>query len=96
MLAITTIATIDSADPRLHAENIQHSLQDLIEDVRQDLAKVEEPEFRTLLETTAEVLAGLQTAFKQYNERAETSFVQTSAGGALQRKYWKCSAAGGD
>jgi DNA-binding winged helix-turn-helix (wHTH) protein len=69
------IASIDSADPRLHAENIQHSLHELIGDVRQDMSKVEEPEFKTLLETTAEVLAGLQTAFKRYNERAGTSFV---------------------
>ncbi len=92
----TAIASIDTSDPGLHAENIQHSLQGLIEDVRQEIAKVEEPEFKTLLETTTEVLSGLQTAFRRYNERTGTSFVHTSAGGALHKKHWQYSATRGD
>ena len=69
-----TIETINSADPKLHATNIQNRLQQLIEHVRQDIDKVEEPRFQALLETTAEVLIGLQTAYRDYNQGRETAW----------------------
>jgi hypothetical protein len=52
----------------VHAVNIHRMLQDLIADTRRDLDYVEKPRFQALLETTAEVLAGLQKAFVHYRE----------------------------
>ena len=68
------IATIDSADPKLHSANIQDGLSQMIEHVRRDVARVEEPRFQALLETTAEVLVGLRTAFEHYSEGREQAW----------------------
>lgn len=65
---------IHSANPQVHSENIERMLQDLIARVRQDVDVVEEPRFQALLETTAEVLGGLQTAFAHYREGAEKAW----------------------
>ena len=69
-----SIATIHSADPKAHSTNIQNALQELIAHVRQDLEKVPDPRFQALLETTAEVLTGLQTAFSHYNKGEEKAW----------------------
>jgi hypothetical protein len=66
--------TIESPDPMVHAENIYRMLQDLIAHVRGDVNQVEEPRFRALLETTAEVLTGLETAFSHYREGTEKAW----------------------
>jgi hypothetical protein len=65
---------IQSKDPMVHSENIQHMLRDLPAHARQDLEQVEEPRFQALLETTAEVLGGLQTAFAHYREGKEKAW----------------------
>jgi hypothetical protein len=69
-----SIATIDSTDPKIHSTHIQEALEDVIQHVRQDIEKVEEPRFQALLETTAEVLIGLRTAFKDYSEGREKAW----------------------
>ena len=60
-----------SSDPRIHQQNIQRQIDELIEHLRRDIARVSEPHFQTLLETTAEVLTGLRTAYENYGERME-------------------------
>ncbi len=66
--------TIDSGDPQVHSRNIQSMLGELIAHTRGDLDKVEEPRFQALLETAAEVLTGLQTAFAHYSEGKEKAW----------------------
>ncbi len=61
-------STIESADPKVHSNHIQEALQELIDHARKDLDRVEEPRFQALLETAAEVLIGLKTAFDHYNK----------------------------
>ena len=41
-------------DPQHHAEKVQRMLTDVIEHVREDVGKVDEPKFQALLETSAE------------------------------------------
>jgi hypothetical protein len=65
---------IRSTDPMVHAENIQRMLRDLADHARQDLEQVDEPRFQALLETTAEVLGGLETAFAHYREGKEKAW----------------------
>jgi hypothetical protein len=67
-------ATIESTDPKVHSIHIQDALQEMIDHTRRDITKVEEPRFQALLETTAEVLIGLQTAFRDYNEGREQAW----------------------
>ncbi|HEY8993554.1 MAG TPA: hypothetical protein VIM71_02620 [Lacunisphaera sp.] len=64
----------DSADPKAHSANIQGQLDELIQHARADIARVSEPRFQALLETTAEVLTGLKTAYQHYSEGQETAW----------------------
>jgi hypothetical protein len=65
---------IESSDPKVHSQNVQHMLDELIAHSRQDIEQVKEPRFQALLETTAEVLTGLRTAFRDYSEGKETAW----------------------
>jgi hypothetical protein len=66
--------TVNSSDPEVHSRNIQQMLDELITHTRQDLDRVVEPRFQALLETTAEVLTGLKTAFRHYSEGKEKAW----------------------
>jgi hypothetical protein len=66
-----SIAIIESTDAKRHAANVTRALTELIDHVREDIGRVEEPRFQALLETSAEVLSGLRTAFKDYGEGRE-------------------------
>ena len=63
-----------SSDPIQHARNIQGQLAELIAHAKQDIDRVSEPRFQALLETTAEVLEGLQKAFKHYEQGTEKAW----------------------
>ena len=64
----------DSSDPKAHSEHIQQQLDELIQHARADIARVTEPRFQALLETTAEVLTGLKTAYQHYGEKHEAAW----------------------
>ena len=66
--------TIDSTDPKVHSTQMQKSIQELIDQLRQNIEKVPEPRFEALAETSAEVLIGLKTAFRDYSEGKERAF----------------------
>jgi len=61
-------------DPRHHTQKIQARLDDLIDHLRQDIQKVDEPKAEALFETTAEVLEGLKTAYAHYEEKSEAAW----------------------
>lgn len=61
-------------DPRHHTQKIQMSLEALIEHLRQDIQKVDEPKAQALFETSAEVLIGLKTAYIHYERRSEEAW----------------------
>ena len=63
-----------SPHPGVHSQNIQRMLSDLIVPLRQDTVVVIEPRFGALLETSAEVLAGLKTAFEHYDQGKERAW----------------------
>ena len=69
-----SIETINSTDPFIHATNLQSTFQDLIDHLRESIEQVDEPRFQALLETTAEVLIGLRTAYRDYGEGMETAW----------------------
>jgi hypothetical protein len=66
-----SMKNLDSPDPDDDSQNFQKILRELIDHARRDVDQVKEPRFQALLETTAEVLGGLETAFKHYSERKE-------------------------
>ena len=66
--------TIASKDPRAHTANVRKEFGELIEHVRRDINKIDEPKAQALFETTAEVISGLDTAFKHYEEKSENAW----------------------
>jgi len=64
----------EARDPKHHAKNIQRMLTEVIEHVRSDIPKVTDPKFQALLETSAEVLIGLRTAYEHYETKQESAF----------------------
>jgi hypothetical protein len=64
----------NSSDPQVHSDNIRQQLEELIQHARADVGRVSEPRFQALLETTAEVLTGLKTAFQHYGEKREKAW----------------------
>lgn len=66
--------TLSSDSPRHHTSKVQDMLQDLIDHLREDIHKIDEPQAEALLETSAEVLEGLKKAFKHYEEKNEAAW----------------------
>ena len=64
----------NSSDPQVHCKNIQRQLDELNRHARADIDKTAEPRFHALLETTAEVLTGLKTAYQHYGEKSEKAW----------------------
>ena len=53
-------------DPLLHMTSVKDRLDNMTRHLREDVAGVDEPKAKALLETTAEVLEGLKKAFEHY------------------------------
>ena len=54
-----------------HVRKMGKRLEDTIRHLREDIERVQEPQFKALFETTAEVLNGLVTAFRHYEQKSE-------------------------
>jgi len=66
--------TIASKDPRAHTANVRKEFRELIDHLRGDIYKIDEPKAQALFETAAEVISGLDTAFKHYKEKNEDAW----------------------
>ena len=66
--------TIDQTDCKVLSTEIQHKLADVVEFLRRDIENVSEPRFEALMETSAEVLIGLETAFRDYSVGKEKAW----------------------
>ena len=53
---------------------MQQRLQQTIDHLREDIEKVDEPQFKAMFETSAEVLGGLVKAFKHYEQKNESAW----------------------
>jgi len=61
-------------DPRHHTQNMQARFQETIDHLREDVEKVDEPQLKAMFETSAEVLAGLVKAFRDYEQKNESAW----------------------
>ncbi|GFG64208.1 hypothetical protein MKUB_16980 [Mycobacterium kubicae] len=61
-------------DPRHHTVKLKEMLNDAALHAREIIEKVADPRGQGLLETTAEVLIGLITAYDNYEQEAETAW----------------------
>lgn len=63
-----------SSDSRVHSENIQRQLTEIVEHLRKDIERVDEPQFKALCETSAEVIGALRTSFQHYTQGSEPAW----------------------
>lgn len=63
-----------SVEPTVHTRLMRERLEALIDHLREDVDKVEDPRAQALFETSAEVLTGLKTAYEHYEEKSEEAW----------------------
>jgi hypothetical protein len=61
-------------DPRHHTQKMQARLQEIMDHLRADIEKVDEPQLKAMFETAAEVLGGLKKAFGDYEKKNELAW----------------------
>jgi hypothetical protein len=61
-------------DPKEHTANIKKQFEELMDHLRRDVQKVEDPQAKALFETSAEVIGGLHKAFSDYEEKNEAAW----------------------
>jgi len=64
----------EQADPRHHTQKMQARLREIMDHLREDIKKVDEPQFKAMFETAAEVLGGLVKAFQDYEKKSEPAW----------------------
>ena len=69
-----TSSETTSSHPAEHCENLKRELGDLMDHLRRDVERVDEPQFKALCETAAEVLGGLRNAFEHYGSKSEPAW----------------------
>ncbi|WEX74552.1 hypothetical protein PYH37_001990 [Sinorhizobium numidicum] len=62
------------ANPMHHTQKMKGELSTLIDHLREDITKVDDPQFKALFETSAEVLGGLVKAFTHYEQKSEAAW----------------------
>jgi hypothetical protein len=68
------MVTSTDRDPRHHTQKMQKALQEIRTHLREDIRKVDEPQLKAMFETAAEVLGGLEKAFKDYEQKTEIAW----------------------
>ncbi|MGE5378337.1 MAG: hypothetical protein ACM3XO_25035 [Bacteroidota bacterium] len=65
---------LSQSDPRYHTQNVGRMMGDLIDHLREDVDKVDDPQARALFEVSAEVISGLQRAFEHFETKTEKAW----------------------
>jgi len=68
------VETIASKDPRTHTANVRKEFRTLIDHLRGDIERIDDPKAQAVFETAAEVISGLDTAFEHYEEKSESAW----------------------
>ncbi|KFL29458.1 hypothetical protein JP75_21130 [Devosia riboflavina] len=68
------MASETDRDPRHQTQQMQQRLQELMDHLRQDIEKVDEPQLKAMFETSAEVLGGIKKAFSDYESKNESAW----------------------
>ena len=71
-----TTNTTERTSAKTSAARLRNSMEDLVNQLRSETNRVNEPKAQALFETTAEALSGLIKAFEDYDEAREAAFRQ--------------------
>lgn len=61
-------------DPRHHVQKASAAIQQLVDHLRSDIDKVNEPKLAAMFETSAEAMLGLKKAFTDYAQKNESAW----------------------
>jgi hypothetical protein len=61
-------------NPRHHTQKMKQRLSETRDHMRSDIAKVDDPQFKAMFETAAEVLGGLIKAFDDFEQKNEPAW----------------------
>ncbi|MDP9810154.1 hypothetical protein J2W42_003015 [Rhizobium tibeticum] len=64
----------DDHNPLHHTQKMKARIDEMISHLREDVENIDEPQFKAMFETAAEVLEGLKTAFAHYEQRSEKAW----------------------
>jgi hypothetical protein len=70
----TAMASETDHDPLFHTRKMRLRLDEIITHMREDIDLVDEPQFKAMFETSAEVLIGLQKTFSDYEQKSESAW----------------------
>ena len=62
------------SDPKFHTRKMRQRLEDTLTHMREDIEKVDDPRFKAMFETSAEVLNGLNKALLDYEQKNEAAW----------------------
>ena len=68
------MASTTDRDPQHHTQKMQKVLRQVKDHLREDIEKLDEPQLKAMFETSAEVLGGLEKAFKDYEQKNESAW----------------------
>jgi predicted AlkP superfamily phosphohydrolase/phosphomutase len=63
-----------TSNPMEHTANVKKEFKTLIDHLRSDIEKINDPQGKALFEVSAEVLIGLEKAFTDYEEKKEPAW----------------------
>lgn len=64
----------NTSNPMEHTVNVKKEFRELIDHLRRDVEKVDDPSAKALFEVSVEVLIGLEKAFTDYEEKNEPAW----------------------
>jgi hypothetical protein len=68
------MAFSSDGDAKHHVQKMEQRLQEIRRHLKEDIGKVDEPQFKAMFETAAEVLGGLEKAFHDYQQKNEKAW----------------------
>ena len=67
---------LSESDPLHHTQKMKRRLADTVTHLREDIEKIDDPQFKAMFETSAEVLVGLIKAFDDFERKNEPAWRQ--------------------
>jgi hypothetical protein len=67
-------APLSESDPRYHTQKVGRMMGELIDHLREDVEKIDDPQARVMFEVSAEVLEGLQRSFEHFEAKSEKAW----------------------
>ena len=64
----------NTSNPMEHTANVKKEFKALIDHLRKDVERLEDPKAKALFEVSAEVIGGLEKAFTDYEQKNEAAW----------------------